>query len=65
MLKGLNFLKSAQDPVALEDEAYPEWLWSALERQGEGEKGESVEGDLFGKLVYIYQLLDFIWGYAC
>ena len=50
MLKGLNFLKSAQDPVALEDEAYPEWLWSALERQGEGEKGESVEGDLFGML---------------
>jgi large subunit ribosomal protein L54 len=50
VLKGLNFLKNAQDPVALEDEQYPEWLWSALERQGEREKGESVEGDLFGRL---------------
>ena len=51
VLKGLNFLKNAQDPVALEDEEYPEWLWSALERKGEGEKGEGVEGDLFGILL--------------
>lgn len=48
MLKGLNFMKNAQDPVALEDEAYPEWLWSALERKKEEGKGGEVEGDLFG-----------------
>ena len=49
VLKGLSFLKGAQDPVALEDEAYPEWLWSALERKSGGDEGEDKEGDLFGK----------------
>jgi large subunit ribosomal protein L54 len=51
VLKGLNFMKNAQDPVALEDDQYPEWLWSALERKKiEGGKADEVEGDLFGKL---------------
>ena len=50
-LKGLNFLKDRQDPVALPDEEYPEWLWSILERQEQ--KGESAAaGDLFCKLTY-------------
>lgn len=48
-LKGLNFLKDRQDPVALPDEEYPEWLWSILERQEK--KGESAAaGDLFCKI---------------
>lgn len=52
MLKGLNFLKNQQDPVALEDHEYPEWLWSALKRKGDvsgagaGAAGDE-EGDLF------------------
>ncbi|KAF1975330.1 hypothetical protein BU23DRAFT_503963 [Bimuria novae-zelandiae CBS 107.79] len=47
-LKGLNFLKDRQDPVALADEDYPEWLWTLLERQEK--KGESATaGDLFSK----------------
>ncbi|KAF9736292.1 hypothetical protein PMIN06_008273 [Paraphaeosphaeria minitans] len=47
-LRGLNFLKDQQDPVALPDEEYPEWLWSILERQEQ--KGEaSGQGDLFSK----------------
>ena len=51
VLKGLNFMKNAQDPVALEDEEYPEWLWSALERKKmEGGKEEEGEGDMFGML---------------
>lgn len=31
VLNGLNFTKGGQDPVALKDEEYPEWLWSCLD----------------------------------
>lgn len=31
VLNGLNYTKGGQDPVALKDEEYPEWLWSCLE----------------------------------
>lgn len=51
VLKGLNFLKNQQDPVALEDHEYPEWLWSALKRKGDvsgaGAAAGDDEGDLF------------------
>src|SRR6202000_2030635 len=30
VLKGLNFMKNKQDPIALEDEEYPAWLWGVL-----------------------------------
>lgn len=47
-LKGLNFLKNAQDPVALADEEYPAWLWTVLARQeSKGDVGGA--GDLFSK----------------
>ncbi|KAI8940203.1 hypothetical protein NX059_003909 [Plenodomus lindquistii] len=46
-LKGLNFLKNAQDPVALPDDEYPAWLWTILERQEK--KVEGGVGDLFSK----------------
>lgn len=49
VLRGINFLKGAQDPVALEDHEYPDWLWSALERKKDSSKGEEIEGDLFAK----------------
>lgn len=48
-------MKNKQDPVALEDHEYPEWLWSALQRKGNssgaGRAGaaEDEEGDLFSK----------------
>jgi large subunit ribosomal protein L54 len=46
-LKGLNFEKNKQDPVALADDEYPAWLWTILERQ-EGAKGDAgAVGDLF------------------
>lgn len=49
VLKGLNFFKNKQDPLALEDNEYPDWLWGVLaeaeaKKGGEGE----AEGDLFG-----------------
>lgn len=48
-LKGLNFLKNAQDPVALPDDEYPEWLWTVLDRQEK--KDEAGTGDLFCTLI--------------
>ncbi|KAF1986113.1 hypothetical protein K402DRAFT_355961 [Aulographum hederae CBS 113979] len=48
-LKGLNIMKGANDPVALEDSEYPEWLWGLLktEKGGKGDGGD--EGDLYSK----------------
>ncbi|CAD0090896.1 unnamed protein product [Aureobasidium vineae] len=37
-LKGLNFVKGKNDPVALEDAEYPSWLWGILKKKG----GESA-----------------------
>jgi large subunit ribosomal protein L54 len=50
-LKGLNFLKGKEDPVALPEEAYPEWLWGCLEttkKEGDDATG-TEEGDAFCK----------------
>ena len=47
VLKGLNFMKNRQDPVAMEDKEYPDWLWGVLKSgKEEGDAGEG-EGDLF------------------
>ncbi|KAG0213833.1 39S ribosomal protein L37, mitochondrial [Mortierella sp. GBA30] len=27
ILKGINYMKDGKDPLALADDAYPEWLW--------------------------------------
>jgi len=43
-LKGLNFIKGKNDPVAMEDSEYPEWLWRILEdKKAEDEKGTDVD----------------------
>jgi hypothetical protein len=59
-LKGLNFVKGKNDPVALEDGEYPAWLWGILKKGKGGAEGAadagSVEGDLFCTL---YTLLPF------
>jgi len=49
VLKGLNFMKNQQDPVAMEDHEYPAWLWTALERKASETEaqGTGSEGDLF------------------
>ncbi|EMD94433.1 hypothetical protein COCC4DRAFT_148534 [Bipolaris maydis ATCC 48331] len=46
-LKGLNFLKDRQDPIAAPDDEYPAWLWTLLDRQEK--KAEQGAGDLFSK----------------
>lgn len=53
ILKGLNFMKGQQDPVALEDAEYPQWLWSVLgEKEAEAAAGGVNEGDIFCKDYY-------------
>ncbi|SAL98500.1 hypothetical protein [Absidia glauca] len=37
-LKGINFLKDGTDPVALEDTAYPMWLWDLLDEKKQKQK---------------------------
>ncbi|KAI9027518.1 mitochondrial ribosomal protein L37-domain-containing protein [Phycomyces nitens] len=37
-LKGLNYLKDRQDPIALEDSEYPEWLWNLLDERKQKQK---------------------------
>lgn len=49
VLKGLNFMKNKQDPVALADHEYPPWLWTVLNQRGDATSNAAgdVEGDLF------------------
>ncbi|KAI0863126.1 mitochondrial ribosomal protein L37-domain-containing protein [Xylaria cubensis] len=50
ILKGLNYFKNKTDPVALADDAYPEWLWKCLEVQQKTDEGEADDaGDEFSK----------------
>lgn len=54
VLKGLNFMKNRQDPVALEDGEYPDWLWEVLRGQQEGAgAGAEGEGDLFCRFLFL------------
>ncbi|KAH8820282.1 putative NADH-ubiquinone oxidoreductase 12 kDa subunit, mitochondrial [Xylogone sp. PMI_703] len=48
VLKGLNYFKGKDDPVALADEEYPPWLWGCLESAKTEEAAEAV-GDEFSK----------------
>ena len=51
VLKGLNFYKDKQDPVAMADEEYPAWLWRVLDKTSAEAGGVKVdEGDLYGML---------------
>jgi len=40
-------LKGRDDPVALEDEEYPEWLWHCLDAKQKASDEEGAVGDLF------------------
>lgn len=52
VLKGLNYTKGGEDPVAKRDEDYPEWLWSCLDvmKQSETAADEGL-GDEFCKFL--------------
>ena len=48
VLVGLNYLKNKQDPVALEDAEYPEWLWSCLDvKKNAASAADDGAGDEF------------------
>ncbi|CAI4216752.1 unnamed protein product [Parascedosporium putredinis] len=49
VLNGLNFLKGKQDPVALADEQYPEWLWKCLEYPEKLQSADAGAADEFSK----------------
>ncbi|KAI1341475.1 mitochondrial ribosomal protein L37-domain-containing protein [Xylariaceae sp. FL0016] len=50
VMTGLNYFKNRTDPVALADEAYPEWLWRCLDVQKKADDGEGDDaGDEFSK----------------
>ncbi|KAI0395068.1 mitochondrial ribosomal protein L37-domain-containing protein [Xylariaceae sp. FL0594] len=50
VLFGLNYFKNKQDPVALADEAYPEWLWRCLDVHKKTDEAEDVDaGDEYSK----------------
>ncbi|KAI0193158.1 mitochondrial ribosomal protein L37-domain-containing protein [Astrocystis sublimbata] len=50
ILVGLNYFKQQTDPVALADDAYPEWLWRCLDVQHNADEGEADDaGDEFSK----------------
>ena len=47
-LKGLNYIKGREDPVALSEEEYPEWLWKCLEKEtASNVDGEDGDDDAF------------------
>jgi large subunit ribosomal protein L54 len=47
-LNGLNYFKGRSDPVALPDEAYPDWLWNCLEVQKKVDAADDADaGDEF------------------
>lgn len=44
MLRGMNYFKDKQNPVAEEDDKYPDWLWSLLDEvEGAGGKDSEAE----------------------
>ncbi|KYK55633.1 hypothetical protein DCS_07596 [Drechmeria coniospora] len=50
VLNGLNYMKGGQDPVAMKDEDYPEWLWSCLDvMKKSSDAADETAGDEFSK----------------
>ncbi|EFR02186.1 hypothetical protein MGYG_05189 [Nannizzia gypsea CBS 118893] len=43
-LAGLNYEKNKQDPIALEDHEYPDWLWTLLDKSAK--KSEAGAGSV-------------------
>jgi hypothetical protein len=50
-LKGLNFYKDKQDPIAMEDTEYPDWLWGILAEV----KGDAT-GAGAGPFIYSFEV---------
>jgi large subunit ribosomal protein L54 len=46
-LTGINYLKSRDDPIALEEHEYPEWLWRCLDVNKDSDAADDGAGDEF------------------
>ncbi|GAA5875041.1 hypothetical protein JCM3774_003412 [Rhodotorula dairenensis] len=46
VLKNLNFVKDASDPVALEDDQYPAWVWTLTEARKPAAEGQDEAANL-------------------
>lgn len=46
-MKGLNYIKGKDDPIALEESEYPAWLWRCLDVKVKEEKEGAGGGDEF------------------
>jgi hypothetical protein len=55
VLKGINYIKGHNDPVALKEEEYPEWLWHCLDVSKKTAE-EDAAGDEFCKFIYLFPL---------
>jgi large subunit ribosomal protein L54 len=61
ILKGLNFHKDKQDPIAMEDSEYPDWLWNVLKevRTAGGakeQKAEAAKGSFLSSSFILHRL---------
>ena len=57
-LRGLNYMKNQNDPVALPDSEYPAWLWTCLEpkpgKKDDGAKGSSDKAGRQMRFLYLF-----------
>lgn len=59
-LKGINYLKNAEDPIALEEHEYPEWLWRCLDlKNGENANSDNVHDEFCMSLTFAFLFLFF------
>ncbi|TVY33225.1 54S ribosomal protein L37, mitochondrial [Lachnellula subtilissima] len=49
VMKGLNYFKGKEDPVALAEEEYPDWLWHVLDVKDNAGIVNEEDGDEFSK----------------
>lgn len=53
-MKGINYIKGREDPVALKEEEYPEWLWRVLDVKEKEAGEEMAEGDEFCASLFFF-----------
>ncbi|RKF65941.1 hypothetical protein GcC1_114003 [Golovinomyces cichoracearum] len=49
VLRGLNYIKGRDDPVAMKEDDYPIWLWKLLDEKKSDKSVNNEDSDLFSK----------------
>jgi large subunit ribosomal protein L54 len=60
-LKGINYLKNAEDPIALEEHEYPEWLWRCLDAKKDDDANAQNVHDEFCTSFFLKPLYLFLY----